>query len=76
MSQIDEVLDALSNGKWHDLKKISEETGLHQNTVDLLTNFLAKYEFVELNKKERKTRLTPSLFNFLRKIQNLEEKEI
>jgi len=75
LSQIDEIVNVLSNGKWHALKKISEETGLHKDTVDLLTNFLAHYDFVELNKKERKTRLTPSLFNFLRTIQDLEEKE-
>jgi len=75
LSQIDEILDALKNGKWHDLKEISEEKRLHQNTVKLLTDFLAHYDFIELNKKEQKTKLTPPLRDFLRKIRDLEEKE-
>jgi DNA-binding IclR family transcriptional regulator len=72
---IDEILDVLKNGKWHDLKEISKKTHLHEPNVELLTNFLAEYDFIELNKKEQKTRLTPSLLEFMRKVQDLEEKE-
>jgi DNA-binding IclR family transcriptional regulator len=75
LPQIDEILDVLKNGKWHDLKEISEKTQLHGLEVELLTNFLAEYDFIKLNKKENKTRLTSSLLDFLRKIRDIEEKE-
>jgi len=75
LPQIDEILDVLKNGKWHDLKKISEETQLQGLKVELITNFLAEYDFIELNEKERKTRLTPQLLDFLRKIRDIEKKE-
>jgi len=75
LPQIDEILDILKNGKWHDLKEISEKTHLQGLKVELLTEFLAEYDFIELDKKEQKTRLAPPLFNFLRKIRDLEEKE-
>jgi len=72
---IDEILDVLKNGKWHDLKEISEKTQLNEFKVELLTSFLAAYDFIELDKKEHKTRLTPSLLNFLKKVRDIEEKE-
>jgi DNA-binding IclR family transcriptional regulator len=75
LPQIDEILDVLKNGKWHNLKEISEKTHLQGLKVELLTQFLAEYDFIELNKKEHKTKLTPSLLGFLRKIQDIEEKE-
>jgi len=75
LSKIDEILDVLKNGKWHDLKEISDKTHLQGLKVELLTEFLAEYDFIELNKKEHKTKLAPPLLDFLRKIRNLEEKE-
>ena len=72
MPQIDEILNILKNGKWHDLREISEKTRLHEVKVEMLTNFLAQYNFVELDKREHKTRLTKPLFNFLKNIKELE----
>jgi len=75
LPQIDTILDVLIDGKWHDLKKISEETQLQEFKVEMVANFLAEYDFIELNKKDQKTRLTPPLLNFLRKVRDLEKKE-
>jgi len=75
LPQIDEILDVLKNGKWHDLKEISEKTNLHKIKVELLTSFLAAYDFIELDEKEHKTRLTPPLLNFLKKVREIEERE-
>lgn len=75
MPPIDDILDVLKDGKWHSLKKISEKTRLHELKVELLTNFLAEYDFIELDEKEHKTRLTQPLLDFLRKVQDIEDKE-
>jgi len=75
LPQIDEILDVLKNGKWHSIKNISEKTQLQEFKVELLTNFLAEYNFIELDREEHKTRLTPPLLDFLKKVQDLEEKE-
>ena len=72
MPQIDEILNVLKNGKWHDLREISEKTCLQKVKVEMLTNFLAQYNFIELDKKEHKTRLTKPLFDFMKKIRELE----
>lgn len=73
MPIIDNILELLKNGEWHDLEEISKRTRLDKFKVELLTNFLAEYNFVELDKKEQRTRLTPPLLNFIKKIQGTEK---
>ena len=72
MPQIDQILSILRNGRWHDIKEICEKTQLNTLKVELLTNFLLEYNFIELDKKECKTRLTRPLFQFLKKIEETE----
>jgi DNA-binding IclR family transcriptional regulator len=72
MPQIDDILSILRNGKWHDIKEICEKTHLNALKVELLTNFLLEYNFIELDKKESKTRLTKPLYQFLKKIEESE----
>lgn len=72
MPAIDAILELLENGGWHDLEEISKRTGLDRFKVELLTNFLAEYNFIEIDKKEHRTRLTPPLLNFIKKIQSVE----
>lgn len=73
MPQIDEVLSILRNGKWHDIREICQRTRLNAVKFELLTNFLLEYNFIELDKKLCKTRLTKPLFQFLRKIEETEK---
>jgi len=75
LSYIDDILVALKSGEWHNLKEISKMTRLPERKVKLLANFLAEYDFVELDKEEQQIRLTHSLFDFLSRIQSVEKKE-
>ena len=67
---VDEILDTLKNGEWHDFEEISEKTQLSVFKLELLAKFLAEYKFIELDKRKQRTRLTPPLLNFTKKIQN------
>jgi len=71
---IDEFLDSLKNGHWHDLNEILERTRLSRFKFEILTNFLAEYNFIELDRKEQRTRLTPPLMKFVKKIGIVDEK--
>lgn len=73
MPRIDEILCILRNGKWHDIREISQKTHMDTLKVELLTNFLLEYNFIELDKKLCKTRLTKPLLQFLRKIEETEK---
>jgi len=70
---IDEILELLKNGQWHELKEIADKTNLQGFRAELISNFLAEYDFLEFDKKEKKIRLTPQLQLFLRNIENIEK---
>jgi DNA-binding IclR family transcriptional regulator len=72
---IDEIFYTLKNGKWHDFMEISEKTRLSAVKLKLLTNFLAEYEFVELDARKQRHRLMPSVLVFLKKIQEANEEK-
>lgn len=75
MSFIDEILERLKEDKWHDLYQIMEKFQLNELKAEAVTNFLAEYNFVQLDKERSKVRLTPPALNFLTKIQRIEESE-
>ena len=69
---IDEILELLRNGEWHELKEIVDKTQLHEFKVELITSFLAEYDFLEFDKKEKKIKLSPQLLVFLKNIKDIE----
>lgn len=73
-SPIEKVVDILKDGKWHTLSEISRKSRLHELKIEILTDFLASYSFLHLNKNEGKTKLSKTFANFLEKthpLQNL-----
>jgi len=75
LSPIDHILELLKDGKWHEIKEIAEKTRLHEFKAELITSFLAEYNFIELNTKEKKIRATPSLLIFLKEIQGMKNEQ-
>lgn len=67
------ILDLLVDGKWHSLTEIAGKTGLTEVKVDIVSSFLAEYDFVKLDKEDRKIRLAVSVVDFLRKIKRIEK---
>ena len=72
---MDDILKLLEDGKWHDMREIIDNSRLHDLKVEMFIDFLSEYDFVELDKKRRKVKLTSSLYKFVRKIKLIEEKE-
>jgi len=72
---VNDILKLLEDGKWHDLREIIDNSRLHDLKVEMFMDFLSEYDFVELDKKRQKVKLTPSLYKFVRKIRVIEEKE-
>lgn len=71
--QIDKVVELLKDGKWHTIKEISQKSKLHEFKIEILTDFLANYSFLKLNKKERKAKLSEVFVEFLKKISRLQK---
>jgi DNA-binding IclR family transcriptional regulator len=67
------VMDLLEDGSWYSLTEIGEKSGLHEFKLEILANFLAEYDFMELDKAAGKVRLAASIVDFLKKIKHIEK---
>lgn len=75
MPEVNDILELLENGRWHDLKKIGKKSQLQDLDITSVTKFLAQYNFIKLDKEERKAKLDSSTRDFLKKIRRLEGEE-
>lgn len=75
MELVNGIFDLLRDGKWHNLTEMSESSGLQDFMLEMVTDFLAEYDFVELDKSKRKVRLAESVIDFLKRIKYLERDE-
>jgi len=60
------------NGEWHGVKEIANRARLQEFKVQLITSFLAEYDFLEFDKNAKKVKLSPQLLLFLRKIGDID----
>jgi len=65
----------LKDGNWHDLREITKKCSSNGLRVEMIVNFLWKYDFMELDKKDRKARLRPLMLEFIDEIQHVREEE-
>jgi len=72
---IDKILAILDNGEWHELTEVAQKTGTQKSRVELISSFLAAYNFLEYDKKTKSMRLSDQLQFFLRKIKEIEREE-
>lgn len=68
--EIENVIELLKDGKWHTIKEISQKSKIHEFKIEMITDFLADYSFLELNKEEKKAKLSKMFVEFLKKAQS------
>lgn len=86
---LDEIIEALNDGKWHSLNEISTRkeplSRRSMVTLSLLLNFLSKYDFVRLRKELNgdvpqmlivEAKLSDSVLRFLRRVKWIERSEV
>ena len=73
MSAIDEILELLEDGKWHDIKEVMKKSNLQEFKVEMICDFLAEYAFIDFNKEQKKAKFTPTPLKFLREIRRIKE---
>lgn len=76
LPQIDDILELLKSGRWHELKEIAEKAQLPEFKIELIANFLEEYRFIKLDRKHQRTKLTPQMLSFLKKIDDLEKEPL
>jgi len=74
MTDIDDVLWLLKDGKWHATKEVTVKTELAQFKTEKVLAFLQEYNFVQVTNDGR-VKIQPSIRQFLEEIQKLEKQE-
>ena len=74
MSSLDKILEPMKDGEWHTLEELNRRVGLSEGKLQEIVRFFADYNFVQLDEKHGRARLTPPIRTFLTKTQrtNLE----
>lgn len=75
MSAIDDVLELLEDGGWHDVKEAVNKSRLHESKIEKILSFLAEYKFISLNNEQQKAKLAPKMLKFLKEIQRFKKKD-
>jgi len=63
------VIDLIKNGQWHTLKDIINKATLPELKTNKILEFLAHYNFIDLDNEHEKAKVTPSLMEFLKENQ-------
>lgn len=75
MLAIDRILEAIRDGDWHEIGDITQRLQIEEPQVELISSFLATYDFLEFDHKSKRIRLSPQLQRFLGKITEVEGEE-
>ena len=51
------MLDILSDGKWHGIEELLLRLELNEHKLQEVTTFLNNYDFVKIDKKNRKVKI-------------------
>jgi hypothetical protein len=65
---IDKLLEALTDGKWHTLEEIVQKTGIEEYRAKLVISFLQQFQFIQIDKKNGKIKLSTLTRRFLEKL--------
>ena len=72
MSSIEELLDLLQDGLWHDLQATTQKVGLSAAKTEMVISFLKEYGFVKLSENSQQIKLQDFANNFFTQIRQLE----
>jgi len=61
MSILDDVVDLLKDGEWHNLKDVAKNLELTQQELQQILQFLIKLDLVNLDEKQEKALMTSVL---------------
>lgn len=61
MSILDDVVDLLKDGEWHDLKDVAKNLELTQQELQQILQFLIRLDLVNLDEKQEKALMTSVL---------------
>lgn len=69
LQEIEEIVSIMKNGQWHTLEDVTKKTELPEIKTNEILQFLANYNFIDLDREHKKVKVTPSLMEFFKENQ-------
>jgi predicted transcriptional regulator len=73
MPSLDKILLTLKDGNWHNIQAISENINIPQNKFTHIIDFLTEFDFIQIDNTQKKVKLQPPLFKFIKELSRLEQ---
>gem|GEM_PF-968258 len=64
-SKIAKTLEYLKDGQWHTIEELREKMGLNEAQIRQIITFLSEYNFITMDKAERRVKLDEAIRQFL-----------
>jgi len=61
MSAIDDVVDLLKNGEWHNLQDLAENLKLDEEKLQRIIRFLKSLDLIKLDEKQQRAQINTEL---------------
>ena len=61
MSAIDDVVDLLKDGEWHNLKDLAKDLKLNQEKLQQIIRFLKNLDLIKIDEKQQKAIISTDL---------------
>lgn len=71
MSQVDDILELLEDGRWHYVDEVVKKSTLREPKVEMVLNFLAEFALIEFDIEKQKAKLTPTTLKFIIELQRI-----
>jgi len=72
---LEQILRLLKDGQWHNINEIANITGLSPSKMQLIIEFLAKYNFIQLDHKNARIKISRHTAKFLYTISSITAKK-
>lgn len=65
---LEQIIRLLKDEQWHDVDEIADRTRLSPLKMQLVTEFLAKYGFIQLDRKNVRIKISRHMARFFHRI--------
>jgi predicted transcriptional regulator len=69
---LEQIIRLLKDEQWHDIDEIANRTQLSPLKMQLITEFLAKYGFIQLNRKNARIKISRYMAEFFHRISTFD----
>lgn len=75
MLHVDYIIWLLRDGKWHTIREVMDHSSSSKFKTMIYINFLKEFGFVKIKRNSEQVKLSPSMNEFVNKLENIEKEK-